>query len=446
MTKHIILFIFLTLQTLCLIALEDDNDRVFCNNTTRTATDNCFHPDFRFHFSPIPISDKSAVAFLGDAGRHNYRINGTLGYFFTDFLRVKVSGEYLTQKIGYNFSTGRTHRWVHQTSAGMAYQYLFNESWINNAELTGYVSFSPSRALRDLQCFTLTKVQRNIAGANAWGLSLGTTLLPWNCATFKILVDYDHVQYRRELNPHLYVIGPGVSFEFNQALIFNLNIDLRMQYRQPFNYYKALLNWNPTIYTNDWPKFFQGNWNVGFFWEYTHGKSNLPNATTYGFELSYDLCAKRQSYYPRTTYYPAHCDEHGTFAPSFEQSSATSYAPSCELASWVYEPAVFFPIVLAIADELVTQPCRRPVSFFIPDQVISGIETYTLDVSGHFVSPFRERLRFSATGLPHESVIDPRTGIISGFNPANENVYTVTITAYSDCGCTSQTFDVLFVP
>lgn len=444
MKKHVILAILLALHSLAAYASE--SDAVFCFNSGRS-TDNEFYPDLRFHFTPRAVTDSCAIGMFADIGKRNYRINGTIGYFFNDFLRMKISSEYLVQKIGYNFCTGRTHQWVQQGAAGIAYQYLFNEPWISNLEFSGYVAYSPGHTLHELECIDGAEISRYIAGSNTVGVAIGTTLQPWECGVFKIVWNYDRLKYRQRFHHNFYLMGSGVSLELNQQLLCNLNLDLKAEFRRPYNYYKVLLNWNPPILNADCSDLLPANWNIGYFWEYTHGKHKLPYVTTTGIEISYDLCSKRSSPKPNNaTYWPAYADEHGTYAPLFEvPCSPSADEVSCELASWIYEPAVFFPIVLAVLDQRVENPCYVPVSFSIPDQIVSGIGGYVLDVTTYFVTIPDEPYSFSVSGLPNGS-IDPRTGLIGGINPTDGNVYEVTITASSSCGSTSETFDVLYLP
>lgn len=426
---------------------SESQERIFCFHSRR-GTDNEFRPVLRFHYTPKALSETSGISLLGDIGKRNYRINGTYGRFFSDSLRMKISTEYLIQKIGYNFSSGEVKQWVQQTAGGIAYQYLFNDPWIFSADFSGYVAYSNGHFLSTLQCIDKKHIHRYIAGANTFGLSIGTTLTPWNFGLFKFLIDYDHVKYRRKYHRDYYVSGPGISFEWAQELICNLNFDFKIECRQPFNYCKFLINWNPSFCCTSEPIVQQGNWDLGFFWEYTHGKSKLPNVTTTGIQIGYNFNRKSQTISPCLEI-PAYPNPQGSFTPFFDVANvivAEKNALSNDLANWLYDPAIFFPIVLAIPDQHKRQPCFPPISFQIPPQTIAGIGPYILNVSSFFFSAFEEKLTFSATGLPQGSIIDPITGIIAGKNPADMSMSTVTITASTSCGSTSQTFTVLYLP
>ena len=49
-----------------------------CNHS-RTRTQNIFIPDLAFTLTPKNVTDNSAVSFLSEAGRRNFRFNGTYG-------------------------------------------------------------------------------------------------------------------------------------------------------------------------------------------------------------------------------------------------------------------------------------------------------------------------------------------------------------------------------
>lgn len=377
-------------------------------------TQNSLMPDLKIGLAPGYITENSAISVLGEIGRRNYRINGTYGYLLGCDDKIKVSSEYLVQKLGYNFSDGKAERWVRQFAAGAAYLHKICNPYFSGFEFSGYYSYSPSHQLRTTTCSN-----RHIAGANAYGCSLQAIITPWPTTFLKIDGDYDAVCYHRKYRSHRHITGFGGGVNLYQHLFCNFGLDLNAEFRRPFNYYRAALNWSDPCYPG---------WTVGVFGSHTRGKSKLPSTTMAGLEINY----------------------------AFGEVASTTYANSCsnfnvkdeccvspELKAWVSRPAVYMPEVLAIANERRIIPCPPPTATTIPNATFDrSLPTYSYDVSPFFTSPLGA-LTFSATGLPAGSSIDPVTGVISG-PTVIETTFTPTITGTTSCGSVSETFTLTF--
>lgn len=383
-----------------------------CNHS-RGRTDNYLMPELTFSCTPREIGDNSGVAFLAEGGRRNLRFNGTYGMLFDEDNRFKVSAEYLQQKLGYHFSTGKADRWVRQYAIGAAYGHEFCNPYITCGEITGYFSHAPNHYLGDAECAG-ELVSRRIAGSYAYGVEASATISLWPCAFLFLDAIYDSVAYQRKFHSRKYVNGFGGSVGFSHQFYNGLGVDLKAEFRRPFNYYRAGLRWFPSEYSG---------LSLGVYASYVRGKYQLPNNTTAGLEVTY------------------------TFSDLFSPSSwfgLEACEPVCccpQLRCWVSKPAVYLPQVLAIAEESI---CQLPTSTPIPDFTFTTIGPYSINAAPFFSNPEGGPIVFSAVGLPPQSSIDANTGVISGIVIAGAGPFSVTVTAKTSCGTSSQTFTITF--
>ncbi|MGK5594225.1 MAG: Ig domain-containing protein [Parachlamydiaceae bacterium] len=401
------LFIFILFTTS--IHLHGDN---------HGRTQNDLIPDFKFTLIPREVTESSAVSFLGEAGRRNFRFNGTFGFLLNQQNRFKVSGEYLQQKLGYRFSTGKANRWVRQFATGATFQHDFCHSILSSGEVSGYCSYAPSHYLsREIRNGFI--YSRRIAGSTAYGFEGGATFKLWPLAFLSVDASYDKVIYHRRFHSRKHVEGFGGSFAFHQQLFDHFGLNLRAEFKRPYNYFRASVNWCHPC--------FRGL-AIGIFGSHIRGKSRLPSNTMAGFELNYVF----------SDFFNTGC---------FEQVCQTKSYCSQELACWVTNPAVYMPEVLAIAEEVkrrVTTCNGGPASTPVPNFSFSTSGPYSIDLSPYFTATDGGPLTFLAEGLPSGSVIDPLTGLISGIAFASLTPFTVTVTAENTCGTTAQTFLITF--
>ncbi|KAF3362339.1 Uncharacterized protein PHSC3_001168 [Chlamydiales bacterium STE3] len=381
-------------------------------------TQNQLIPDFKFTLAPREITESSAVSFLGEGGRRNFRFNGTYGLLINSENRFKISGEFLQQKLGYHFSAGKTRRWMRQFATGATFQHDFCHPYLTSGQLSAYCSYAPSRQIGRERCneFIFT---RRIAGSTGYGVEMGTTLRLWQQASLNVDASYDRITYHRRLHSRKHVEGFGGSIGFHQQLLDHLGFDLRAEFKRPYNYYRVAINWSHPCLRGA---------SVGLFGSHTRGKSRLPSNTIAGIEINYVF----------SDFFNSSC---------FEQDRCQTSYCSQELASWVMAPAVYMPEVLAIAEEARRRVCIGvPTSVSIAPFSASAPGAYLYDVSPFFSnSSGTEPLVYSATGLPPGATINPLTGVISGTNPQDGNTYTVTVVATNGCSSTSQTFTMSFL-
>lgn len=348
-----------------------------------------------------------------EAGPRNYRASGTWGWTINPCNRIKITGEYLTQDIDYNFFSGVTRQWVNQSAVGLAYQYAFNDLFRNYFDLSGYYSHAPSKNLNPITGnFTNaagTSISysdiRRIAGSNAGGISPGVTLHPWFGAEAKVILNYDDVVYDNVYSSRQKAQGFGGTVGLTQALNRNWQISATAANRAPFNYYQAGVDWVMPCPTTKLL--------VGLFGEYTQGKKTLPNTSLVGLNLTYIVDAPA----PRVS---------GIQPQSF--------------FDWMADPAVRMPQVLAIADESVTQVAAVPacippaISAAIPSPQIVDLGTsYSFNTAPFFSG---SNLTFSGSDTAGELTISP-SGIVSG---TVTSTTVVTVIATNSCGSARQTY------
>lgn len=382
-----------------------------CVHSTH-ATKNNFFPSVRFVVTPVFVSANSAISFLGEVGPRNWRANGTIGWIPCEQHRFKLSFENLSQRLKYNFSSGETHRWLHQFATGGEYQYWFDCSkWgVRGLDFAAQYSRAPSKRVGSFSCpGGVFSVLRRIAGSWYVNGSVGAILQPWECGNLVVALDWSEVKYDREFHRKKRVSGLGGSFDWTQVICSNFILNLRGDFQRAFNAIEGGLRWNSRLCN--------GDLSVGVYGGHLFGKDRLPSSSTAGLELRYSFGVDHCSLVD-----PRGCCEPCLLDP-------------CDIAAWVAEPAVYMPQVLAISEE--RSSCILPGVTTIPNQT-ENEGPYTINAGVFFSGP---GLTFSAAGLPVDATINPATGVITGFNPGNTtNDFTVTVTATNTCGSATGTF------
>lgn len=410
---------FMTIFMLSFASISADDNH--CNHNCRR-TNNDFIPTLRLQLTPEICSDWFAFSFLGEAGVRNYRANGTLGFALAPCQRLKVGGEYLTQKLGYNFSSGKASRWMHQYAVGGTYQYLVDCNFIQSLDVHGHYSHAYSRQLSRATCFpdifTERRVRRHIAGSDAYNVSGGVTLNPWCFTNISLSLDYDNVRYNRKFHKHHTVSGFGGTVGFIQNLPYNFNVGFRGEFKRPYNYLEALIGWNTCT---SW-----GNVNIGVYGGHTYGKEHLPSSTVAGIALNWDFDWGFGGYFNNTC-----CPQDICCYPCYSSCN--------DLAKWIEAtPAVYVPEVLAISEQ------RRRTSCFPP--VVLGTLTVPIAATPAVIAT---ALLFNTQGEPVTfsittdaevtATIDPVTGVITVTAIADLEAHIITVTATTARGCSSST-------
>lgn len=388
-------------------------------------TQNNLLPNVQFFLNPVLPNGTDAFSFLGELGTKNLRGNITYGRSFADCQRFKLSAECLAQDLKYHFFDHTRKKWMTQIAFGGSYQYLFASSpFIGiNADFSYAHAFThhlgKKQGMIDNQQVT---VRERIAGSNAIFTYLGTMLQLWHCGFFSAGADFDWIDFNPIADKNDKIDGFGASLAFKQQFGKEFHLTLESDFRRPFNFYQTLFNWNRRYST----------WGVtcGLYGNYTHGKHDLPNVVTAGIQVGFVFGGKK--------------------LPCCRQAPmpACRSLVSCDLSNWVLKPAVYYPIVLAVANQKIPPlqqgaSCTPPSVADIPRLNAFG-NPYSIHINGFFSSSLP--LTYSATGLPPGSSIDPSTGVISGTNPMDNSSALVTVTATSSCGSVNQTFTIGYPP
>lgn len=305
-----------------------------CNGPMRR-THNELGPNLAFGLTPPPLTKNVAIALLGEAGRKNYRVSGTLGFFASPLHRFKFSGEQLSQQLNYRFASGKRKRSVGQFAVGGIYQYCLPVSFIDSLEVSSSYSQASGRTLTSFSCATLPEsiLYRRIAGGREGHIAVGGTLLPWSCARLSLAADYDRVLYKRKFGDDHKIGGFGGTVGIQQGLPCDLMLEFQAQFRRPFYFYIGGLNWKYATYN--------GKLTVGLYASHTNGRNQLPNNSVCGLYIGYAFGGGPifGGYYPGTRCYSYGC-------------CASSCAPfETDLMAWVARPAIAMPIVVATVEQ-----------------------------------------------------------------------------------------------
>jgi hypothetical protein len=401
-------------------------------------TVNTLGPLLRLTLTPSMFGENLALSLLGEGGEQMYRGSATLGFNSCDSHWFKMTAEYLSQKLMYNFSCGHEKKWIGQFAAGGAYQYKFYFGCLDSFEFSGYYSHAKSCKLKTAFCAQPINtprqivpadpdvipdlssslepivLRRRIAGSNGGSGLFGFTLIPWTCGRLTFSGLYDYISYNRELTCEKTIHGFGGGIRFHQRLAEYLDVILTGEFRRPYDYVSLDVNWRRNLC--------DGWLDLGGFLSYTYGKSQVSCVTAAGFQFNWVFGC------------PQACE------PTEPSCGVCCYDSLCEpkeFLSWVSKPAVYMPIVLAIPEECKgTAPTGNLENVFVPFG-----STANIDTSVAFSRPPKSSLWFTATGLPTGFSIDPRTGIITGISnfPAGL-VSIITVTAINGCSQATEQF------
>ena len=192
-------------------------------------------------------NDHNAGAIEINGGPRIARLNLTYGLSFTDHQRVKLSAEYLEERLNYDFASGTSGHWDGQTAIGGGYDYLVENHYLQSVGVAGYFSHADSRDLsdatftRDGQQFT---ENRRIAGANAGNVHFDVAGHLWPYSRVSGGADYDTVHFNtRYQNNDQNVHGFGGHAKVEQRLWPSVKVVAEGHWQQVDNEYLVGVNW-----------------------------------------------------------------------------------------------------------------------------------------------------------------------------------------------------------
>lgn len=379
------------------------------------------------------VNSFTAYSVLGEVGIKNFRIGATVGWHLVENQRLKISGEYLWQKIPYPFFVGSLEEWVQQGAVGGLYQYNRCDQWRSTLDLGAYYSYAPSKNLSAASGVIITNNNlyqtftdhRRIAGSTAYGFSPGATFQPWAGTIIGTEFNYDHVRYDKKHAPSQNAIGWGYTTKLNQLITENIAFNATVGFRKPFNYFAASLDWVNVPYF--------GLWTFGVNGAYTIGKNKLPHTWNVGLNATYS-CESADVIYERS------------IAANFINFKCCPKSIPDDFLTWVEEPGVYMPQVLAVPDDDLVITCSAPLPRVIGSLplVVVGVLPVIINAAALF-SPsagLTYSISVSPTPSPGNTItINPTTGIIVANHSVvtHPETVTVTITAANQCGASATT-------
>lgn len=363
-------------------------------------------PEFRFEPAPIPIDALNACAFFIQGGPLSFRSNATYGHQLDEQHFLKFSGEYLTQKLGFNFDHGKAHRWVLQGACGASYRYLACSDWLEYIDAGLIYSHSWGRQLHIKMSRIVNVIdQRRIAGANAVSMNVNGGFCLWETGLIELRGFYDYAHFHKKYasSPTLSGLGAGISF--TQNLFMFGTLQLGADFRRPYNYFFA--TYSAPILA------FDQNTALAVFAERTIGRDRVASSSRIGISLEL------------------------SFGPMRRCSDQTC-TTSCALLDFVARPAVYMPEVLAMSDDGISPMCSSPAVAELFGTVSVPAGQFRFDASSGFTGS--DPLIFSGTGLPPGFKINALSGMITGnADGSQQGTYTASIKAINSCGTAAQT-------
>ena len=320
-------FFFLCFALTFIASLNAQNN---CEEHTGKSRDN-FFPTTRLILTPVSVNNNTALSFLGEIGKRNFRLNGTWGGFCEEYFRFKLGGEYLAQKLKYDFASGSEREWMHQLGLGAKLQtYYCRWKCVRGFQLSGFYSHSLGKTLHSTRCSPPNQtLLRRVAGTWFFDIEGGLMTTPCECASILYSVGYAQANYARRLENRKRLAGIAFSVDYNHYICESLGLNLRAQYTRAYNSLEALLSWCcPMEY---------GQLSIGAFGVHTWGKCHLPCSTIAGIELRFNFGVDRCSIVRSDRCFCGDID-------------------SCDcdltgLGGWVANPAVYLPQVFAIQED-----------------------------------------------------------------------------------------------
>ncbi len=96
------------------------------------------------------FSDSFGLGTKLAGGANELRANLTGGYALTKDQQIKLTYEYLTQRLPFSFVTGDVNEWVKQHAVGLGYQYVVRHEILHSLEFSGYATRAQSKELSDI--------------------------------------------------------------------------------------------------------------------------------------------------------------------------------------------------------------------------------------------------------------------------------------------------------
>lgn len=358
-------------------------------------------PDLRLTLEPILIDESQGVSGFFEGGREIFRFNGTYGREMGDTCFAKVSLEYLKQRLGLAFLSGREHKWVNQGAIGLAYRFSLAELTLNYSHAPDRNLFSHVIPNRNALC------DKKIAGSHAFGMSCLSSYVIWEGGTMTGGLVYDYVHFKRKFQRNRGIQGLGFKIGVDQSLDYG-RLHLGLAVEAPFIFYEASFASRLC--------FFGCPLDVALYGQRVHGLKSIPSSSRMGIEIGFNL----------------------------ERMMACDFRDhSSHLMEWLATPAVYMPEVLVMKDEKERDFCLAPLACGTIGDLEVSTGFFTLDMASYF-SGTRPMVYNSST-LPGNLTLNPVTGKITGtIDGSLKGTYGIVVKATNYSGEAMQTMFLHF--
>ncbi|MCD6046343.1 MAG: hypothetical protein K0R48_1506 [Gammaproteobacteria bacterium] len=280
------------------------------------------------------FNDTNAADIELAGGARVFRANGTYGYALNEKNRIKITGEYLTEALDFDYLSGDTRQWVQQGAMGAAYQYWLGGSTFKSLQIGGYYSQAASKQLSDKTVILDNGInlldQRRIAGGRDMNTTAETAMSLWSHSLLTLGVDYDQVHYdtKYEIHNDSNAQGVGGHAELQQLLGPSTQLDLKSSVSPLFSNYGGSLNWI-------WTSKKRTAWAAGFNSTYTADYTTQRRFWVNGVNVNVVWDTPYE----------------GTEVARYSDPDVAAQ----DLSTWSAKPVVRMPDVLAISDERIIQ-------------------------------------------------------------------------------------------
>ncbi|WP_246562582.1 IPT/TIG domain-containing protein [Rickettsiella endosymbiont of Dermanyssus gallinae] len=198
----------------------------------------------------LPLAEQVALGLLGEYGPGQYRLNGTIGYGFSPLSQLKVSGEYLNQRLSFQFDSGSVIHRLHQFAYGVRFRQVFESPYRPSISLGGYYARAANKDLPPV-VFSVNGLnylnERRIAGAISSGIDVGTELLLSRKTLLGGNLYFDRVRYGTQLtgatSRNRQGLGGGIKLE--QLFGGSFKLWTEASVRNSYDSYGAGASWLP---------------------------------------------------------------------------------------------------------------------------------------------------------------------------------------------------------
>lgn len=313
------------------------------------------------------LSESVGLSVKTGFGPNERRANITTGFAVTPDQHIKLTYEYLTQNLNFDFVTGGVQEWVDQHAVGGAYQYLLRHEILHSFEISGYTVRANSKNLSDViynvsenQTTSYDVNNRRIAGGTENTIQAALNLLPIKNTALTIGGGFSSLSY-------------DTQYEDNQA--------------KSTIAYQAQL----THLLTDTLKF-------------VAGVNSSASGTTHSAEIRHILpksieLSLKGEYMSSTTLPNSSSITLGISYPAPKAYSIAPFGGMQELKNWIEKPIVYKTRVLAIKDEKVIHVLPTKNDFVQTIYTSNPVGQTTPDLTKIIPIPMTTMFTFQDPGL-----------------------------------------------